>query len=252
MPFKNSEKYLQPCLDSISNQIFKEFQLVAINDMSQDSSEKIIKKWAISKKQKIKIIPGDGLGIGHALQKGLAYCDTEFIARMDSDDISDSRRFIVQYETMLKNPKIKLLGSSCNLINSAGQFIGKVNCHLSDTKIRKILFFKNPFVHGSVMFSAEACRIVGGYSETQRLAEDYDLWFRMISRYQCGNIQEKLYSLRKHHASDTSLKRSEYLKKSLYTRKKAIRNHYVSPYYKLALPFLSLVTNLLIFKSKFN
>ena len=51
-PFYNSEKYIEKCISSVTNQSFSDFELILINDGSIDNSEKIVKKYTIYKTQK--------------------------------------------------------------------------------------------------------------------------------------------------------------------------------------------------------
>ena len=86
MPVKNAGPYLSACLDSIINQTYKDWELIAVNDHSTDDSVSILEKYA-SVDPRISVLPNHGNGIIEALR--LAYKNSTgfFITRMDADDL---------------------------------------------------------------------------------------------------------------------------------------------------------------------
>ena len=135
LPFKDSESYFQDCLDSLTNQTFQDFELIAVNDGSKDQSSNILKKWAKSRPHGVREIAGPCQGIGMALKTGAQFCRGDFIARMDSDDTCDPCRFEVQIGALHK--VIVVLGKlaflaptmafvdrfSLKILLSTGQFV---------------------------------------------------------------------------------------------------------------------------------
>ncbi|MBT8320896.1 MAG: glycosyltransferase [Eudoraea sp.] len=86
MPFRNTEKYLKDCLDSILKQDYTNWELLAVNDHSTDSSEEIVKQYS-KRDSRILLTNNSGEGIIPALRTAYAKCSGEYISRMDSDDI---------------------------------------------------------------------------------------------------------------------------------------------------------------------
>lgn len=252
MPFKNTENYLSQCLKSLEQQTFKNFELIAINDRSSDASEQILKKWILEKKISCTLLQGPGLGIAKALKIGLMQCRGKYIARMDSDDTCHPDRLKQQYWYLKKNPSTKLVGTSCKIINQNGKIIGSKKVPLSNKNILRCIFFKNPFIHGSTFFCAKSCRSVGGYSGSQEFVEDYELWFKMIAKFNCENLNRDLYNLRIHKASDTYLNNKKYFIRAQKTRKMAIKNKIVPKSYILFLPFFQIQKYFFFLKSFFT
>jgi len=85
MPFKNTEKYLQECLDSILAQSYTHWELLAINDHSTDGSLEIAKAYA-RQDSRIRVLSNQGHGIIPALRLGYSQAQGTWISRMDSDD----------------------------------------------------------------------------------------------------------------------------------------------------------------------
>jgi len=81
MPFKNEAKFLSKTLDSILNQDV-EFELIAVDDHSTDSSWDIISKF-----DRVKVFKNEGNGTIDALRLAYSKCSGDFITRMDADDL---------------------------------------------------------------------------------------------------------------------------------------------------------------------
>ncbi|MCP8319033.1 MAG: glycosyltransferase, partial [Candidatus Methylarchaceae archaeon HK01B] len=121
MSVYNGEKYLREAIDSILNQTFKDFEFLIINDGSTDRTVEILRSYHDSR---IKIITNEkNMGLTKSLNKGLKIARSEYVARMDADDISYPRRLEVQYEYMKKNPDVGIVGSWNDVIDDKGNTI---------------------------------------------------------------------------------------------------------------------------------
>ena len=102
VPIFNVENYIGPCLDSILNQTFKEFEVICVNDGSTDSSLDILKEYA-TKDNRIKIINKDNAGYGHTMNLGMDMASGEYFAIVESDDFILPKMFETLYATAKKN-----------------------------------------------------------------------------------------------------------------------------------------------------
>ncbi|WP_353777556.1 glycosyltransferase [Winogradskyella sp. 3972H.M.0a.05] len=85
-PFKNTEQYLPECLDSILNQSYAHWELLIVDDHSEDRSATIVSKYAESD-PRIKLLKNSGQGIIEALNTAFSHSEGDYLTRMDSDDI---------------------------------------------------------------------------------------------------------------------------------------------------------------------
>lgn len=246
MPFKDSEAYFQDCLDSLTQQTYQNFEVIAVNDGSRDHSSKILKKWAGSRTHKVLVVDGPRQGIGMALKTGSRFCRGDFIARMDSDDTCEPDRFEKQIKALQKEKSTKMVGCNCWIINKLNRRVGELNLPSSYQAIRYSILFKNPFVHGSICMERKAFEEVGGYSGNERYVEDYELWFKFVSRFPVENLSKKLYNIRHHELSDTFRKHSSYLKRAQATRLNALQNSYYPKFGYFIYPILALINNFLL------
>ena len=86
LPVYNVEKYLKACLDSIYNQTFQDFEIIAVNDGSTDGSLDILNDYC-DKYGKMVIVSQDNRGLSAARNVGLSYAQGEYICYVDSDDV---------------------------------------------------------------------------------------------------------------------------------------------------------------------
>ena len=85
IPVYNVEKYLQKCLESIVNQTFCDWELIAVNDGSSDKSADILRQYA-ERDMRIKVISQSNKGLGAARNAGLEAAKGDFVCFIDSDD----------------------------------------------------------------------------------------------------------------------------------------------------------------------
>ena len=104
MPMKNSEAFLEECLDSIQRQTYDNWELFVVNDHSSDSSVSIIKRLSKSDRR-ISLIHNRSNGIITSLQAGLHKVKAEYVTRMDSDDIMPPDRLQLMVDRISRSPE---------------------------------------------------------------------------------------------------------------------------------------------------
>lgn len=221
MPVYNSEKYLQEAIESVLNQTFSRFELIIINDGSTDNSESIIKKY---NDKRIRYYKNDiNRGLIYTLNRALDLSQGEYIARMDSDDISLPMRFEKQVKFLDENDEIDVVGGWIRIIHENGR--NKYYKPATDFENIKVnMLFRTELVHPLVMYrktyinKLEVC-----YSSDYPSCEDYELWARTIGNSKFYNIPEVLLNYRYLEQSITRIADREknklqrdYLHKKIY------------------------------------
>ena len=134
-------------------------------------------------------------GLAQALNFGLNYCQTPWIARFDSDDRILPQRFERQVAYLVAHPDTLLLGSQIQEFTGT-QFLKSRQVPQTDTAIRQFALYRNPFNHMTVMYKLETVQALGGYRELAGF-EDYDLWLRILQlEGQVANLPESLVEAR--------------------------------------------------------
>lgn len=193
LPFLNAAHTLEQSLLSVLQQDFDDFEVILVNNGSDDESAAIAGKY-IRTGDKIKLIDEPVRGIAKALNTGLNHCRGEYIARMDADDISLPGRLKIQSGYLDLHPETGLISGLVNNISSISNnegmsaYVHYLNSTVTRDEIFHHRFVESPFAHPSVMFRKNLITRFGKYSE-ENIPEDYELWLRWFSK---GVIMEKL------------------------------------------------------------
>ena len=193
IPCYNTAETLDETLESVISQTYTDFELVLVDDGSQDGTADSIKRWAEEHPQ-IKALMTEHSGIIPSLNEGLEHCVGEYVARMDADDLMYPERLAKQAAYLDQHPETTLVCTNVRgfpedeLREGFRLYIEWLNSLESFEDIQREMFVESPICHPSVMFRKEAVLSLGGYQE-QGWAEDYDLWLRMI---QAGMKLDKL------------------------------------------------------------
>lgn len=136
-------------------------------------------------------------GLGNALNEGIKYCKYEFVARMDSDDISRPDRCEKQLRVLVEQPNVSVVSGIVEEFTESPDVI-QARRILPEKQQDIVTFAKkrNPFNHPCVMYRKSAVEKAGGYQDFY-LLEDYYLWIRMLQKGFVGyNLQQPLLWMR--------------------------------------------------------
>lgn len=210
MSVYNSEDYLSDCIRSVLNQTYNNMEFIIIDDASTDESYNIIEKYAEIDKR-IKVIRNTvNKGLTYNLNRAIEMSQGEYIARMDSDDISLPRRFEKQVSFLDKNSDVDICGSWVYLVDSETKLKFNAKRPCSDQQIKEQMIFGNPMTHPSVMMRKCVFEKVK-YDETFRTMQDYKLWTDLSDK-KFHNIPEYLLLYR---INEQGITKTERKKKSL-------------------------------------
>lgn len=205
VPVYNAAQHLDAAFAGISEQDFVDWELVAVDDASTDASGEILKQWA-DRDARIRVVRNPtNLGQTPSLNRGLAQCRGRWVARQDADDISRPDRLSVQMRYLARHPQTALLGTQGVLIDERGAKIGLLDVPEDAEAISWCAPFLNPFLHTAVIFRRDIVQREGGYDESFRIAQDYELWTRLAAGHAVANLPDRLVSYR--HA-ETSLSKT--------------------------------------------
>jgi GT2 family glycosyltransferase len=135
------------------------------------------------------------VGLGPALDLGLQSCAYEIVARMDADDISRPDRF--EKQLPLVEAGADIVGTGLLEFGAAvDDVVGRRTPPTDPEEIRRVIRFRDPFNHPTVVYRRSAVQAAGGYSD-MALMEDYLLFTRMVAGgARPGNLAEPLVCYR--------------------------------------------------------
>jgi len=217
MPAFNSEKYIGEAIESILNQTFSDFEFVIINDGSTDNTAKIIKQYA-KKDKRIKFIDNKkNSGFIASLNQCFDVASGEYIAKMDSDDISLPTRLEKQVEYLDKNP-------NCGLVGCGYRAFDKLSFDvIHPEKIGVIDLIKTCATTIFMCRKSILDKFNLRFNPDFYCAEDYDFYSRFIRYADIHNLQEILY-LYRWHGENVSITKSEIQQKNSEIVRKNLLN----------------------------
>ena len=195
MPAYNVEKYVGEAIESILNQTFTDFEFIIINDGSTDDTAKIINKYA-QKDNRIRFINRvDNRGFIASLNECLDVARGEFIAKMDSDDISLPERLKKQVDFLDRNPDVGMVGCGFKKFGSANH----VCFHPERVTIIDFMYgcATTIFLARREIIEKHNLRFDSQYFA----AEDMEFYSRFVRFAKIANLQEVLYLYRCHDNS---------------------------------------------------
>ena len=176
----NEEHCIDKAIKSIQDQTFMDWELIIVNDASNDRTKEVIKKY-LYQEPRIHLINNEkNLGLAASLNIGLKFSQAEFIARADADDINLPKRLDKQYSFMQKNKNVDVLGTGAWLLDSLGHRISRVILPSTHNEIVKLPFLKTKFFHSSVIVRRRFFDKVGLYDESYLRSQDKELWMRGV------------------------------------------------------------------------
>lgn len=206
MPVYNAEKYLREAIDSILNQTYGDFEFIIIDDGSTDSSPEIVRSYS---DPRIRFyINEHNMGVAETLNLGLELASGEYIARMDSDDISLPERFEKQVAFMDAHTKVAVCATAVHLFGAV-----EVDRVFSTTpnELKVDLLFGNCFAHPTVMLRGSVIKNEKYYyNKNFDKMEDYEMWVRISRKYALASLRDVLLKYRVHSMQVTQNYGQEY------------------------------------------
>jgi len=193
LPIYNAMPFLEDAIKSLINQTYKNFQVLCINNNSMDNSGEYLK--TITDKR-FKYYELKGTSLVKALNFGLKLANTEYIARMDADDISHPQRFEKQIEFLQSHKNIDIIGTQGRYIGITSKKSMRIILPKSHNQIIKsMLESKHAIIHASIILRKESIKNYF-YNETYFPCEDFELFLRLRNNIRFANLDEELYYFR--------------------------------------------------------
>ncbi len=208
MPAYNAENYIGEAIDSIIAQTYSNWELVIVNDASQDGTVDIVKKYQkLYPDREIKLYHNEeNLGLASTLNKAKPFIQGEYVVRMDADDISRPERLEWSLEFLEQNPDIVMVGGSLERWGADWKdFIDTITYPLDVDGIRLLVFYGSPFSQPCLMIrNSFFQQDVFHYNSKFSVSEDYELWSRICFEVKTANLDRVLLDYRWHPASSSN------------------------------------------------
>ena len=203
MSVYKSEKpaYLDRSLQSVwDDQTNKPDEIILVQDGPVgDELVSVINQWKAKLEDVLVLLVNEtNLGLTKSLNKGIKVAKGEYIARMDSDDISLPDRFLHQVAYMDSHPEISVLGGAIQEFNEQDGIIGERHFPADTASIRQYIHKASPVAHPAVMIRKSLFDEGVLYNENYRTTQDLALWFDVLATgHQMANLDEFVLQFRR-------------------------------------------------------
>ena len=195
---KEKAEFFRAAAESMIKQSIKPSQIVIVCDgpLTQELEREIYRFESANAGLVDVVRLPENRGLAEALNAGLKECRYEYVARMDTDDISLRERCEMQLKSMQKHGSDICSATVAEFIEDPKVIEAYKTLPVSHKEILEYARTRNPFNHPCVMYRRSAVMKAGRY-ENYRFFEDYQLWVRMLSGGAKGhNIAKPLLLMR--------------------------------------------------------
>jgi len=183
LPVRNGAEHLPECIASLRAQTDGDFEVVAVDDGSQDATQDLLHAWA-SVDSRVRVIAQEPSGLVVALERARAHASGVWLARMDADDAALPDRFAAQRALMESDPSVVGCGCGVRYVprervrGGALRYERWLNSLTTSDALARDMFVECPLAHPTFFFRADAVAVVNGYRDLG-WPEDYDLILRL-------------------------------------------------------------------------
>lgn len=227
LPCYNGADFLEQSIDSVIAQTFTDWELIIVNDCSNDNSLDIMLQYA-AKDPRIRVINNEvnkklpaSLNVGFAEAKGSYLTWTSHDNRMGETMLEEFVHYLDEH------PEIGLVTANYAAFNKSGKILYTVS--MDDPHLR--LPLHNTICY-AFMYRREVLDAIGGYNEDLFLIEDYDYWIRIWQKFKIGKIDKVLYYTGVNDKTLTATRKKEIAERLLW-----VRMHYFNSFDKALKPF---------------
>lgn len=228
LPVYNAAATLRDTLNSIRQQTFQNYELIIVDDGSNDDSYQIAQQFQVND-PRIRIIRQHNQGVVAASNRALELARAPYVARMDADDLMYPQRIAAQYDYLQQHPEVDLVGCQVKLFpeeqvqGGFREYMRWQNQCLSVEDMQDERYVELTIANPTICFRREVIQDIGAYREGD-FPEDYDLLLRLSQQgHQLAKVEQVLLAWRE---SESRLTRSD----SKYSREAfdQLRANYLS------------------------
>ena len=193
MSMRNTVSTVGASVRSVLKQTLREWEMIVIDDGSSDRSGDIVEGFHDGRIRIIRESCSAGLAV--RLNQAVSVARSEFIARMDADDICFPGRLARQVARLREDPRLDLIGCGAVVFADDGKLIGQMPVGLDHQDIVERPFVGFPLPHPTWCGRASWFRN-NPYNAELRYAEDQDLLLRSFRHSRLGGLDEVLLGYR--------------------------------------------------------
>lgn len=195
IPVYNGEQTIRETIESVLQQTCSDFELLVINDGSQDSTLEIVSSF---QDERLKIFSYPNAGLAASRNRGIDRASGDYISFIDADDLWTPNKLESQLKALQENSKAAVAYSWTDYINELGQSLNQgSHMKVNGDVYAKLLLIDFIASGSNPLIRRQALLEVGGFDESLTAAEDWDMWLRLAARYHfaCVPSPQVLYRI---------------------------------------------------------
>lgn len=197
IPNYNYERYVGKAVESALAQTYQNIEIIVVDDGSDDKSRELLTQYS----DRIKVIEQKNSGVCAARNRGAAESNGDYLAFLDADDIWMPEKIKRQVDRFTCDPQIGIVHVGVEDIDADGNNIAFHLKGMEGNVSEHFLFFEEAVVLGGgsgVMIKRSVFEESGGFDETLSTSADWELYFRISSKYSIAFVAEPLLQYRLH------------------------------------------------------
>ncbi len=214
LPSYNGEKYLEESINSIRNQTLSDWELILVDDGSEDSTLAIMERFT-KIDDRIKLVHNKkNTNLPYSLNKGFQRAKGKYLTWTSDDNLYFKEALEKMFCFMECNIEVYMICADMEYIDEDGRYIKDAPVYDANK------FWYNNNVGACFMYRRDVLTTIGEYSTTLFGIEDYDYWIRVRKKFgKIIRLSEKMYSYRIHEGSLSNTMFYQVKKKLSYIRK---------------------------------
>jgi glycosyltransferase involved in cell wall biosynthesis len=197
IPSYNYAHYVGGAIDSVLAQTYPHREVIVVDDGSTDGTDRVLASYG----DRIRVVDGPRRGVSATRNAGVAVARGEVLALLDADDAWRPSKLARQLPLLEEDPTVGAVGCANHVHDGAGRTIAvRFYPNPPDDRLARMraIAVREVWVGGSnsgcLMWRAQF-EDVGGFDETLRAAEDWELWLRVADRFAIRNVHQILVDI---------------------------------------------------------
>lgn len=192
--------YLPACLDGLSRQTFRDFEVIALDDGSSDGTRAFLEE----RSDELRVVFNEqNLGTYATLNRGLDLAQGEFIAVLNDDDVWHPEKLERQVALMEERKDVGLVHTDGSFIDGQGAVLhgSPLGFEFPRTATGDVLLdlcYANKIIASSVLVRRDCFEELGGFEPSYFGSGDWQMWLRVAENWQIGFVEGRLTDYRVH------------------------------------------------------